>query len=259
MNSASILGFAPTPGSKIRRRSVYSGTRSMRVTLQSVDDRSKFRRMPTRTTTRSHADRREDRQATRQRLIRAGLEAVLEGGWAATGIDKVLGSVNVPKGSFYYYFESKDDFGFALLESYQAFYLKRLDRCFGEAADMQPGTLADRMEAFLGESIQGMKRFRWRRGCLVGALGQELGGLHATFRRRLDASLVQWEEILGAALQRAQARGEVNASLDPNRLARSFWASWEGAVLRARLSRSPDPMVHAVGNFLQLVQHQPES
>lgn len=210
--------------------------------------------MPRTTLPRSHSDRREDRQATRDRLIRAGLEAVLEGGWAGTGIDKVLSSVNVPKGSFYYYFESKDDFGFALLESYQIFYLKRLERCFGEPTDAPAATLAHRMQAFLDESIQGMKRFRWRRGCLVGALGQELGALHVAFRRRLEASLAQWEEILGAALQRAQARGEIKASLDPDRMARSFWASWEGAVLRARLSRSPDPLVHAVADFLQLVQ-----
>ena len=210
--------------------------------------------MPQSTVRRSHADRREDRHATRERLIRAGLEAVLEGGWSATGVDKVLRSVDVPKGSFYYYFESKDDFGFALLDSYQEFYLKRLERCFGEAPDAQPRTLAQQMEVFLKESSEGMKRFRWRRGCLVGSLGQELGALHTTFRRRLEASLVQWESILVAALQRAQARGELRASLDTHRMARSFWASWEGAVLRARLSRAPDPLVHAVEDFLQLVQ-----
>lgn len=179
---------------------------------------------------------------------------MLEGGWAATGVDKVLRSVDVPKGSFYYYFESKDDFGFALLDSYQAFYLKRLERCFGDSPDSQPRTLAQQMDAFLKESSDGMKRFRWRRGCLVGALGQELGALHTTFRRRLESSLVQWESILAAALQRAQARGELRGSLNADRMARSFWASWEGAVLRARLSRSPDPLVLAVEDFLQLVQ-----
>jgi len=210
--------------------------------------------MPQTIVRRSHADRREDRQATRARLIRAGLEAVLEGGWAATGVDKVLRSVDVPKGSFYYYFESKDDFGFALLESYQEFYLKRLERCFGEAADEQPRPLAEQMAAFLKESTEGMKRFRWRRGCLVGALGQELGALHTTFRRRLESSLVQWESILATALERAKARGEIRASIDVDRMARSFWASWEGAVLRSRLSRSPDPLVHAVEDFLQIVQ-----
>ena len=160
--------------------------------------------------------------------------------------------MGVPKGSFYHYFASKDSFGFALLHSYQAFYLKRLERCFGEPA--AGASLAEQLTAFLAESVQGMRRFGWRRGCLVGALGQELGALHDDFRKRLNALMRQWEGLLAAALRRAQARGEVNAALDAERLARSFWAAWEGAVLRARLSRSPAPLIAAVEDFIHLIQ-----
>ena len=201
---------------------------------------------------RSHTERREDRSKTREQLVRAGLEAVLEGGWASTGIDKVLRSVGVPKGSFYYYFSSKDEFGYALLEAYQSFFLKRLDRCFGPASTL---TFVDQIHVFLAESIEGMHRFHWQRGCLVGALGQELGGLHEEFRLRLNAAMTQWESVLSAALRAAQERGEVPAALDGDRAARSFWASWEGAVLRARLSRSPAQLRAAVEDFIHLITH----
>jgi len=205
--------------------------------------------------TRSHAERRDDKLATRERLVRAGLEAVLEAGWAATGVDKVLRSVGVPKGSFYYYFASKDEFGYALLESYQGFFLKRLERCFGTAAD--PGAaerpLSRQMADFLAESVDGMRRFEWRRGCLVGALGQELGGLHEGFRQRLETSLQAWEHVLAATIRRAQARGEIRPGLLAERLARGFWAAWEGAVLRARLARSPEPLARAVEDFTHLI------
>jgi TetR/AcrR family transcriptional repressor of nem operon len=208
--------------------------------------------MTTPTSRRPLASRREERADTRDILVRAGLAQVLEGGWAATGIDKVLRSVGVPKGSFYYYFASKDAFGFALLDSYQAFYLKRLDRCFGPQA---PVGLANQMAAFLAESIQGMQRFDWRRGCLVGALGQELGGLHDQFRDRLHAAMQQWEVVLAVALRGAQARGELKPTLDADRSARSFWAAWEGAVLRARLACSAVPLTEAVDDFLHLATH----
>lgn len=187
-----------------------------------------------------------DRQTTREQLLRTGVEAVLEGGWASTGIDKVLKSAGVPKGSFYYYFSSKDEFGFQLIDTYQAFYLKRLERCFGEASTE---TLAGQLEMFLSESVRGMQRYSWRRGCLVGALGQELGGLHPEFRKRLLAAMTEWEDVLSAALKRAQARKEVAASIDTERAARAFWASWEGAVLQARLSRSAGPLKIAVEDF----------
>ncbi|ATB39813.1 TetR family transcriptional regulator [Cystobacter fuscus] len=204
---------------------------------------------------RSRTERRGQREDTRERLVREGLGLVLEQGWAATGIDAVLRSVGVPKGSFYHYFSSKDAFGFALLDSYQAFFLKRLERCFGAASD---ATFAAQLSSFLEESTEGMRRFDWRRGCLIGALGQELGGLHEDFRVRLDASLAAWESILAAALRRARARGEIEPSLDADRLARGFWSTWEGAVLRARLARSPLPLTVAIDDFRHLIHPRGE-
>lgn len=199
---------------------------------------------------RSRAERGASRDGTRERLVRAGVEAVLERGWTASGVDAVLRSAGVPKGSFYHYFRSKDDFGYAVLAGYQAFFLKRLARCFGPDG---PPTLAGQFEAFLAESQAGMARHGWRRGCLVGALGQELGGLHEGFRTRLLASLAEWDAVLAEALAAARARGEVAAELDPARCARNFWSAWEGAVLRARLLRDGAPLAAAVTDFRRLI------
>jgi TetR/AcrR family transcriptional repressor of nem operon len=204
-------------------------------------------------TPRSHVQRRGVRANTRERLIRAGLESVLESGWAGTSVDKVLTTVGVPKGSFYHYFGSKEDFGFALLETYQAYFLRRLERCFGARPNGVNPSFTHKLAAFLSESTVGMRRFRWRRGCLVGTLGQEVAGLHDGFRRRLDASIREWETRLAASIRMAQAEGEVRANFDADRLSRSFWAAWEGAVLRARLARSAAPLVLVVEDFDQLI------
>jgi TetR/AcrR family transcriptional repressor of nem operon len=48
-------------------------------------------------------------------------------GYAAVGLNEILAAAGVPKGSFYHYFESKDAFGEALLESYFETYLEDLD------------------------------------------------------------------------------------------------------------------------------------
>ena len=46
---------------------------------------------------------------TREALLRCGMEVLTEQGFAATGIDAVLKRVSVPKGSFYHYFDSKEE------------------------------------------------------------------------------------------------------------------------------------------------------
>lgn len=197
---------------------------------------------------RSQVERGEQRDGTRARLVRAGIEAALERGWAASGVDTILRAVGVPKGSFYHYFASKDDFGYAVLAGYQAFYLKRLDRCFGPASTAGLGAQLDQFQA---ESVAGMARHGWRRGCLVGALGQELGGLHEGFRERLLASLDEWEQVLAGALERARDRGEIAPGLDARRTARGFWTAWEGAVLRARLAREGSALETTIDEFRQ--------
>lgn len=203
---------------------------------------------------RTHVQRRDAKAGVREALLRAGLDAVLEGGWAATSIDKVLSTVGVPKGSFYHYFASKNDFGQALLERYQAMFLKRLHRCFGERPEAPAPSFTHQLAAFLSESTASMRRFAWRRGSLIGVLGQELGSLDDAFRKRLDACITEWEDVLAEAIRRAQARGDIPARAEPERLACSFWAAWEGAVLRARLARSAAPLVKAVEDLDRLVK-----
>ena len=65
---------------------------------------------------------------TRETLLRAGVAALTEKGFSATGIDEILRSVNVPKGSFYHYFGSKESFGAELIDIYAAYFARKLDR-----------------------------------------------------------------------------------------------------------------------------------
>ena len=65
---------------------------------------------------------------TREALIRCGMEMLTEQGFMSTGIEGVLKRIGVPKGSFYHYFDSKEAFGQAVLESYGTYFARKLDR-----------------------------------------------------------------------------------------------------------------------------------
>ena len=175
---------------------------------------------------------------TRELLLRAGLEVLTEKGFSATGIDEILGRAGVPKGSFYHYFASKEAFGLGLIERYGEFFARKLDRHLDNRS-LPP--LA-RLQAFVDDARAGMARLGYRRGCLVGNLGQEMGSLPESFRARLKETFEDWQARFSACLKEAQEAGEVARSADTDQLAAFFWIGWEGAVLRAKLEQSARPL-----------------
>lgn len=187
---------------------------------------------------------------TRVRLVRAGVEILTEHGFLSTSIDQVLKRVGVPKGSFYHYFASKDEFGYAVIDAYGVYFAAKLGRWLGNPARRPMQRLAD----FVADAKAGMARHQFRRGCLVGNLGQELGGNHDEFRVRLEAVLGDWRRRVAECLCQARAAGEIGPSVDCDRMADFFWIGWEGAILRAKLTRSTQPMDLFAETFFALLK-----
>ena len=167
-----------------------------------------------------------------------------EKGFGATGIDEVLRGVGVPKGSFYYYFASKEAFGAELIDHYAAYFARKLDRWLLDATRSPLARLSD----FIADARAGMARHDFRRGCLIGNLGQESAVLPEAYRDRLSAVFADWQRRLANCLEAAREAGELSPAADSAQLAAYFWIGWEGAVLRAKLERSPLPLdIYAAG------------
>lgn len=184
---------------------------------------------------------------TRALLIRCGVEQLTQQGVSATVIDDVLKKVQVPKGSFYHYFASKDAFVAVVMDAYADYFARKLDRHFSNSL-VPP--LA-RLGAFVDEACMGIERYDFTRGCLVGNLGQEVGCLDAALRTRLEEIFIDWEHRLMHCLQAAVVAGELKADTECAMLAHAFWIGWEGAVLRARLARTVEPMRTFLKLFMQ--------
>ncbi|TAK46783.1 MAG: TetR family transcriptional regulator [Xanthobacteraceae bacterium] len=188
--------------------------------------------------------------ATRTHLVRAGVAILTEKGFSAVGLDEILSSVGIPKGSFYYYFDSKTAFGLTLVDAYADFFARKLDRWF----EQETRPPLQRLRDFVADAREGMRRHEFRRGCLVGNLGQEMGALPEVFRDRLASVFRDWEARTAKCLRAAQAAGEIADNLDCDRLASFFWIGWEGAVLRAKLERSPVALDEFADGYFKLLE-----
>ena len=190
---------------------------------------------------------RPDDFDTREALIRCGVGVLTEQGFMATGIDGILKKVGVPKGSFYHYFSSKEVYGLAVLDSYAGYFARRLDRWLLDET-LSP---LERLAGFVQHSKVSMARYGYRRGCLVGNMGQEVTVLPEGFRDALETIFLDWQRRLSACFDAAKRAGELPSSANCAELAAYFWIGWEGAVLRARLVQNDSPLNTFIAGFLR--------
>jgi TetR/AcrR family transcriptional repressor of nem operon len=184
---------------------------------------------------------------TKAELIRSGLEQLTESGFASSGIDQILKKVGVPKGSFYHYFASKEAFGQAVIENYANYFAKKLDTCLLD----ESYTPLTRIRNFVDGAKVGMIRHQFKRGCLVGNLGQEIDLLPESFRQQLIDIFLCWQQRLTNCLEAAQKQGEISISANCELIAEYFWIGWEGAVSRAKLVQDTKPLENYFNHFIE--------
>ena len=71
-------------------------------------------------------------------LIESGLKLFSERGYHGTGIKEIVDSQGVPKGSFYNYFESKEDFIAEIVKHYEGILEKLWESSVEDGPDNDP-------------------------------------------------------------------------------------------------------------------------
>jgi TetR/AcrR family transcriptional repressor of nem operon len=182
---------------------------------------------------------------TRNLIIQTGADLIGMKGFGATGINGILSAAGVPKGSFYHYFSSKNDFGLAIIDTFAEEYEATLSQILNDSSR----SCVDRLRAYFDIGFDNMANCNCARGCLIGNLGQELAGQNEIFRIRLDNVFCAWEKRFERCIAEAQTAGDIEASIDPSDAASVLLSGWEGAILRSKVVKSTEPMERFVSVF----------
>jgi len=175
---------------------------------------------------------------TRTDLLAAGVSVILEKGYNQSGVDDILKLAGAHKGSFYHFFKSKEDFGLEVIDHYAEYRLRNLADHLSDAA--YPPLV--RLRHFYEEACRRHQSLGYRKGCLFGNLGQEMADQSEAFRIRLEEVLTEYRRKIAHCFYEAQQLGELRSDLDPLRLAGFCLNSWEGALLRMKVSKSFEPL-----------------
>lgn len=207
------------------------------------------------TSTRDASPAAPSRQTTRDVVLQHAADLILEKGFRATSISDVLERAGLQKGSFYYYFPSKEDLGVAVLERWTVELRAHL-LDFLTAPEGPPPL--DRITTTLDGFVAEMGTSGCRGGCPFGNLAIELADVHEGFRSRLSAAFRSLSDAYAALLDQARGRGELRADADARSLADFLVASIEGGILLAKVHKSTAPLVATLSAAkAHLAAHRP--
>jgi TetR/AcrR family transcriptional repressor of nem operon len=176
--------------------------------------------------------------STREHLLEVGLKRLHSTGYTATGVKEVLDLANIPKGSFYHYFPSKEAFAGEVFQRYADGEIRRAERILGDrkAAPLK------RLRRYFEELISVFGQSGEISGCLVGNLSLEVADHSPKLQSQLQAVFGGWQESIAEVLREAVERGDLARSTKPDELAAFLLNSYEGALVRMKAEKSDRPL-----------------
>ena len=175
---------------------------------------------------------------TKQKILETGAELIHLKGFNHTGLQEILNAAGVPKGSFYNYFNSKEDFGLQVIDHFAGYY-SLISRPILEDPALSP---LQKIKRLLEWFMEFFKSKDYAYGCPIGNLAQEMGDLSPAFRDKLRSALDTLVDTYSGVLAEAQKEGEISQRLDVREAAYFLVSSWHGALMHMKAMKGPEPL-----------------
>lgn len=179
------------------------------------------------------------RKILREDILKAGLDLMFIQGYNGTGIKDITNHVNIPKGSFYNHFSSKEEFALEVVKTYcdngiRLYKTRLLD------SDLPP---LERIDDFFTVITKGYKNlYEHKLGCVMSNFSAEMADTNEKFRLLLDNEFNRCEDIITTCLTQAQEDGSLDTAHDPRMLASYILNGWHGALVRMKATGTVQPL-----------------
>lgn len=184
-----------------------------------------------------------NKNETRKSLIKAGLSLFSQKGFHAVGINEIVKLSGIPKGSFYNYFASKEVFVSEVLKTAALLNRKKVNQTDGSDDEVR---LIIRL---LAEAIARSEPGQAHSGLLFANNAGTLSQTSDALRNSLNVYIEQSLATVRMLLTSAQEKGSIRTDLSVEQITSFFWDAWQGAVLRAQVEQSAQPL-HQVIQFI---------
>ncbi len=171
---------------------------------------------------------------TRTHILAQGRAVMAQKGFNAVGLTELLKLANVPKGSFYHYFASKEKFGQALIQDYVTTYMDDLESLLAEAG----GTAANQLLRYFRCWQQSQTDDCTTNKCLVVKLSAEIADFSIEMREALQQGTDRVIARLASLIEAGATDGSIHSDATPVELAEWLYQLWLGASLLDKLRKN---------------------
>ena len=196
------------------------------------------------TSTRERAKR-----TSKEKLVRAARNLMLAQGYPITSVDDIIEAAGVSKGSFYHYFDSKEELALTAMHEFLADGAAlMMDGPFRDIADPRKRAIA-----FL-KHIESVAMRLWDHGCLLVMFSVELAGTSPTVREETSAVLLDLIDRVGAILRPLTKEGGGNMPMTASAMANMYMAIIDGSLVYARATGDSRCIARNLKTFRQQIE-----
>lgn len=174
---------------------------------------------------------------TKERILNAAETLMLTRSFHSVGLNEILASVKVPKGSFYHHFKSKEQFGVEMLKHYMANAIAyKTQMLLSDSPEPNP---LQRLLTFLENSVAKCQESKGKCPCLIVKLTSEVADSSEPMRKVLAEGNRQWTGLLEKLLREGIAKKKISRLVNPPVMAAVIQDLWTGATQRAATQHRP--------------------
>ena len=196
----------------------------------------------------------KDGAGTKERILDAAQQLILDRGFAGMTLDQLLAQVGVTKGAFFYHFKTKDDLAAALLQRFADSDARVYEETRTRAERLSSDPL-QQMLVFIGlfEEMFGALKEPYP-GCLFASYIYELQQFDDNTREIIQTSFQKWRELLKEKFDDIARLYPPKIPVHTASLADAFTVVLEGAFVTGKALQEPQVVAEQLRHFRNYVE-----
>ncbi len=167
-------------------------------------------------------------------ILNVGFDVFRRNGYHSVGINQILKESNISKGSFYNYFESKEDFALQVINHYGISNCKWIQSFLEEFQ----GSALEKLKAFYNTLMDMNEKDDYSGGCLINNISMEVGRNNDILGFEANDHFTHWLQVLAKFVAQGQKDGEIKTVYSPLEIAEYLHAGFYGVLSRTKVTRN---------------------